>query len=262
MKKVLSLLTLILTGSIIIYSQEKMELNGAIVIKDSQEEIPEEGTIQWDGTDLLGWNGIRWTSLTNYASIGTVTDIEGNIYQTVRIGDQVWMAENLRTKSYNDNTTIEEVTDDPTWAGLTTGARCWYNNDINNDIFLYNWYAVDTNKLCPTGWNVPTQSDLTNLSQYLGGADIAGGWLKAIGTSQWASPNTGATNETGFTGVPTGIRFGAGSFSATMDNITLFWSETENGNNAIGRELNYNSASFYQGDYSKNAGISVRCIQN
>jgi len=261
MKNILTILTLILTGSIILHAQEKLEVDGAIIVKDSEAITPEEGTIQWDGTDFVAWNGVRWVSLTNYSTIGTVTDIDGTIYQTVRIGNQVWMAENLRTKTYNNNTIIPEVTDAIAWAGLTTGARCAYNNNPNEQ-FLYNWFAVSTENLCPTGWHVPTESEWDILTEYLGGVDIAGGKMKEIGTTNWASPNNGATNESGFNGVPNGYRLESGGFSFFPNYLIYMWSATENGNDAFNYALSYLFTTLAKNQFSKNFGFSVRCIED
>jgi uncharacterized protein (TIGR02145 family) len=150
----------------------------------------------------------------------SLTDIEGNIYKTVRIGRQTWMAENLKTTKYNDNTAIPLVTDNVAWSNLTTSAYCWYNNDITNKTTygaLYNGYTVNTKKLCPSGWHVPTYTEYYFLGSYLiewspdwhtRQRKPSGGLLKEAGTTHWISPNTGATNSTGFTGLPGGIRYG------------------------------------------------------
>jgi uncharacterized protein (TIGR02145 family) len=140
--------------------------------------------------------------------IKTATDIDGNVYNLVTIGTQVWMAENLKTTRYNDGTPITNVTD-YTWGNLQTDAYCWYNNDITNKTpygALYNWFAAKSGKLCPTGWHVATLSDWTTLVTYLGGIDVAGGKLKEAGTTQWLTQNVGATNESGFTALPGGYR--------------------------------------------------------
>ena len=135
-------------------------------------------------------------------------DIDGNVYKTVKIGTQVWMAENLKTTTYNDGSSIVLETDP--WEWLTDEPRySWYNNDISNkDIYgaLYNWYAVGTGKLCPLGWHVSSREDYQTLMDYVGGADIAAGKLKERGTTHWYPPNTGATNEYGFTALPGGHR--------------------------------------------------------
>jgi uncharacterized protein (TIGR02145 family) len=142
---------------------------------------------------------------------GTVTDQDGNIYKTIVIGTQTWMAENLRTTKYNDGTPIPHVSNDTDWCSLTTGAYCNYNNTSNADSIstygrLYTWYTVGTGKLAPAGWHVCTDNDWRTLIAYLGGDRIAGGKMKEAGTTHWSSPNTGADNSSGFTALPGGYR--------------------------------------------------------
>ena len=154
-----------------------------------------------------------------------VFDHNGNAYKTIRIGSQVWMAENLKTTEYNDGTSIPLVMNNSAWSALTTAGRCYHNNDSLTYKkpygALYNWYAVNTGKLCPTGWHVPTDGELHTLVLMLD-ADavfvlgqeslIAGGKLKETGTTHWYSPNEGATNESGFTALPGGLRRTNGEF--------------------------------------------------
>jgi len=146
----------------------------------------------------------------------TLKDIEGNVYPTVNIGTQVWMAENLKTTKYNDGMAMPLVSDNNAWEALKTPGYCWYNNDAaaNKNRFgaLYNWYTVNTKKLCPAGWHVPNDKEWTTLRTYLGGEEIAGGKLKETGTTHWTSPNTDATNQTEFTALPGGGRRSNGEF--------------------------------------------------
>jgi uncharacterized protein (TIGR02145 family) len=135
-----------------------------------------------------------------------VTDIDGNVYSTVTIGTQVWMAEDLKTTHYTDGTPIPYVTDNPEIVNLKSGAYCWFNNEESNKTIygaVYNWYAT-ADKLCPVGWHVSTYSDWATLIDYCGGWELAGGKLKEAGAIHWDAPNTGATNETGFTALPAG----------------------------------------------------------
>jgi len=161
---------------------------------------------------------------------GTMTDRDGNVYTSVTIGTQTWMVENLKTTKYKDGTDIPLVTDDTEWANLNTPGYCWYNNDAatykNSYGALYNWYAVSTGKLCPTGWHVPTDAEWTTLTTYLGGESVAGGKLKELGTTHWTTPNTGATNETGFAALPGGYIYYDGTFDF-IGNIGGWWSATE-----------------------------------
>lgn len=132
-----------------------------------------------------------------------VADIEGNTYKTVQIGSQLWMAENLKTTKYSNGTEIPLVTGQE-WYTMTSQGYCWYNNDYKNfgKIYgaLYNWAAIETGNLCPTGWHVPTDNDWNTLCKYLGGEKSAGGKLKESGTQHWKSPNAGATDSIAFSG--------------------------------------------------------------
>jgi len=156
----------------------------------------------------LGAGGaIIFNPTLNY---GSVTDIDGNVYKTIQIGTQTWMAENLKTTKYRNGDPITYLTDYATWNILNLGAYFWFNNDITNKGTygaLYNWYAAtDSRNIAPAGWHVPTYDELTTLINYLGGT-LAAGKIKETGTNHWPSPNTG-TNETGFTALPGGIRDG------------------------------------------------------
>jgi uncharacterized protein (TIGR02145 family) len=208
--------------------------------------------------------------------LGTVNDIDGNIYYTVTIGTQVWMAENLKTTKYNDGTPIPNITDNTAWTALTTGAYSDYiNTPANSTIYgiLYNWYAVDNNaatkvasnggkNVCPTGWHVSSDAEWTTLTTSLGGEDVAGGKLKETGTSHWASPNTGATNETGFTALPGGYRFGYGPYDY-IGEVGYWWSSTEISTAyAWSRYMGYWDTYVYRGDYNEQGGLSVRCVKD
>ena len=163
------------------------------------------------------------------AGLYTINDVDGNEYNTVKIGDQVWMVENLKVTKYNDGTDIPLVTDITDWGNLSTPGYCWYNNDQatygNTYGALYNWHTVNTGLLCPTGWHVPSDAEWTTLTDFLGGASDAAIVLKDSTELFWPIADV-ATNETGFTALPAGYRFN-GSF----DNINIagfWWSATEN----------------------------------
>ena len=193
-------------------------------------------------------------------------DIDGNIYDAVTIGTQTWMKQNLNVTHYRNGDPIPNITDNIAWNNLTTGAYCNMNNDVNNaPIYgrLYNFYAVDdSRKLCPIGWHVPNDADWTILTDYLGGESIAGGKLKEVGLTHWQSPNTGATNSTGFTGLPSGGRVDNGDFFI-LGNDGNFWSSTENlTSTAWYRDLNYNNANVYKTDAYNQDGLSVRCLKD
>ena len=205
-------------------------------------------------------------SLRTNIAYGSVTDIDGNIYKTVTIGTQTWMAENLKVARYNDGAVIPNVTSATQWKELTTGALCDYmNTPSNSEIYgkLYNWYAVNTGRLSPQGWRVPNNSDWNTLRDYLGG-DAAGGKLKETGTTHWASPNVGATNETGFTALPGSLRTRDGGFWP-IGTEGSWWSATHTGYNQWGAYywgLNSDSPYFYDSNANCNFGLSIRCIKN
>lgn len=196
-----------------------------------------------------------------------VKDFDGNMYDSVTIGTQTWMKENLKTTHYNDGSAIPNVTGDGIWGGLTTGAYCYYdNNAANGAAFgaLYNWYTVNTGKLCPTGWHVPSDAEWTTLTDYLGGESVAGGKLKETGTEHWESPNTGATNESGFSALPGGFRGSNGAFFG-IGYVSNWWSATEYyAANVWGRYLNYDEAQVLRGYGHGNMGdgFSVRCLKD
>ena len=208
---------------------------------------------------------ITVTVSTFTCGTSTIT-YNGVTYNTVQIGSQCWLKENLKTTHYNDGTSIPNVTDNAIWETTTSGAYCCYDNNPSNcNTYgaLYNWYAVNTDKLCPNGWHVPSDAEWTTLVNYLGGASVAGGALKEAGTSHWSSPNTSATNSSGFSALPGGYRDDSdGSF----DNLGIngyWWSSTEyDGSLAWDRSLNYYNAYVSRYDDDKWYGFSVRCLRD
>ena len=182
------------------------------------------------------------------------------------IGTQQWMRENLDVLTYRNGDIIPQVTDPTAWAALTTGAWCYYNNDVANGAIygkLYNWYAVnDPRGLAPTGWHVPTDDEWTTLSTTLGGDAVAGGKMKVAGTTRWTTPNTGATNESGFAGLPGGLRFYYGTFF-NVGNYGYWWSSTESSTtSARNRLLTYSLGGITRDFYDKESGFSVRCLRD
>ena len=195
-----------------------------------------------------------------------VKDIDGNIYNTVTIGTQVWLAENLKTTRYNDGTAIPLVTDNTAWGNLTTSGYCWYNNDeaTYGDTYgaLYNWYTIEAGNLCPAGWHVPTDNEWKTLTNYLDGETLAGGKLKETGTTHWSSPNTDATNETGFTALPGGSRDNIGDFYYIGFSGYWWTASPLGGAYAWPRFMTYNSGSVDKFPNNKKKGFSVRCVEN
>lgn len=199
--------------------------------------------------------------------MGTAVDIDGNSYSTIIIGTQEWMVENLKTTKYNDGSSITNVTDNATWAALTTEAYCWYDNDAATYKAtygaLYNWYVINTGKLAPSGWRVPTKTDFETLETFLGGSGSAGGKLKESGTSHWTTPNTGATNSSGFTGLGSGYRHYSGIYNY-FGTYSNFWSSTiDDSEYSWIMQLYYtNDDSVITNYYVNQNGLTVRCVKD
>ena len=201
---------------------------------------------------------------------GMVTDADGNVYNTVTIGAQCWIQENLKATHYNDGSSIPLVTDDLSWSNLTTPGYCWYNNDEttykNTNGAIYNWYVADASSngnknVCPSGWHVPTDNEWSVLVAFLGGEIIAGGKLKEAGTIHWDAPNTGATNETGFTALPFGIRQSGGAFSSSGPSSVWGSSSEYNSLSGWARSMYYAYETVTRFGGDKTNGFYIRCIQ-
>lgn len=193
---------------------------------------------------------------------------------TITIGTQIWTSTNLDVTTYTDGTPIPQVTDQTAWAALKTGAWCYnYNITSNGTIYgkLYNWYAVagihDTDpntpnkKLTPTGYHIPTDAEWTTLTNFLGGESIAGGKMKSSGNALWTSPNIDATNSSGFTGLPGGIRNTNGTFGGSRFGVWVSATEIA-GSSAWQRSLSSDSGEVFRGSNGKGAGFSVRCLKD
>lgn len=194
-----------------------------------------------------------------------VKDIDGNIYHSIEIGTQVWMSENLKTTKYKDGTSIPFVSDDSQWAGLSTSAYCWYGNQLVNASSdygaLYNYYAVATDMLCPEGWHVPSSSEWNILYDFVG-ADGAGGKLKQTGTSNWLSPNTGATDEFAFSALPGGTRIANNGLFKYFNTEGNWWTSSGSSNNGSLRWISFDSDDLLSSTSSKRNGYSVRCLKD
>lgn len=210
-------------------------------------------------------------------STGTVKDIDGNLYKTVKIGNQWWMAENLKVTRYNNGDHLHNRIRDIDWNIISIGAYCDYGNSAHNgDIYghLYNWYAVnDARRLAPEGWHVPSIEEWAMLVEFLGGDAIAGGKIKQTGTVIWTKPNEGATNESGFTALPGGNRSLGGSLAYSIEQgqyfglgyAAAFWASTKvdgDGSQAWLILLSYIDSLVQNLGYYKGCGFSVRCIKN
>lgn len=193
------------------------------------------------------------------------SDIEGNNYATVVIGTQTWMAENLKTATLKNGTTIPVHTNNSTWGALTTPACAWYMNDpLYKNLYgtLYNWYTVNTGNLCPTGWHVPTDTEWNTLANFAGGQMVAGGKLKETGFAHWSSPNAGATNEFGFTALPGGCRNVNGASIGI--GITSYWfTATESDTDeAYFCGCMHDFEMFGMAPDFKSCGYYVRCLKD
>lgn len=200
----------------------------------------------------------------------TVSDIDGNIYNTVTIGTQVWMKENLKTTKYNNGdlilTTVPDTLD--VSAEATPNYQWAYNGaDSNVSVYgrLYTWYAItDYRGVCPTNWHVPTDDEWEILITFLGGNNTAGGKMKESGTINWDCANTGANDSSGFSGLPSGYRWKSGKFYNLGQSCDL-WSATEvvsDQTKSWARDLNCSSISVMHGQGLKDLGESVRCISD
>jgi uncharacterized protein (TIGR02145 family) len=202
---------------------------------------------------------------------GSMTDQEGNVYKTIVIGTQEWMAENLNTSVYRNGDAIPTNLDDATWAATTSGAWAYYNNDASYACpygKLYNWFTcVDARGLCPVGWHVPSDAEWTVLTDFLGGESDAGGKMKSTGTIEattglWGVPNSGATNNSGFSGVAAGYRGSDGEYP-NIGLISGFWGATEVGSITAWRALlQFNNENADAGDENTLTGFSVRCLRD
>ena len=192
-----------------------------------------------------------------------VTDVDANTYNTLLIGNQTWLAENLKVTKFNDGTVIPLVEDSLAWSILTSAGYCTSKQQSITEFgAMYNWYAVNSGKLCPEGWHVPSDDEWTTLTTYLGGEDIAGGKLKEFGSVHWLSPNTGASNESGFTALPGAGRY----FDGTFWGIGMYgnwWSSTEKSADVAWlRNLHSSDGGIYRDNSPKGSAFSVRCIKN
>ena len=210
----------------------------------------------------------------------TLIDYDGNVYKTVQIGTQLWMAENLKTTHYSDGLPVPAISDSADWDALTINdkAYTWYNNDSTTYAetygALYTWAAAmrgapgsstspsGVKGICPEGWHLPSLAEWETLIDFLGGADIAGGPMKESGTTHWLAPNFGATNESGLTGLPAGYRYFDGSFTG-LYYFTYWWATNGgNGSYAFRASLGYENAGIRLFERRKDMGYSVRCLKD
>jgi uncharacterized protein (TIGR02145 family) len=266
-----------------------MYWNGSIWVNLNPGTAGQVLKMSSDNDPVPVWGTVSTTSVPAFSPCGApISDIDGNIYNTVLIGAQCWTKENLRVRRYNNGTSILFDTtggsggSSSTWQNLTRGAHTIYAHDSTATTpsnrtkygYLYNWYAAkgiyttgtitptDTLNICPSGWHVPTDTEWTTLTTELGGESVAGGKMKSIGTvSYWNSPNEGATNLSGFSALPGGYRINNGSFN-NLSNSAVFWRATQDANNAWSSRLDYNSDDVSRISYEKQLGASIRCLKD
>jgi uncharacterized protein (TIGR02145 family) len=222
------------------------------------------------GDELTFTTKVPLVKFNNSLTYGTVTDADGKTYKTIPIGNQIWMAENLKTTKFNDGTLIPLVTSSSSWTNVLSPAYCWFDNDntLYENIYggFYNWFAVNTGKLCPAGWHVPSDSEWQQMIDFLGGNSTAGSKLKETGDNNWIAKNADASNTSGFTAMPAGLRRsgdgifgGAGSFGG-------WWSTTELNSSPLGtawaRYVSGDTTAISRSEIFKIDGFSVRCLQN
>ncbi len=202
-----------------------------------------------------------------------ITDFDGNIYNTVKIGGQTWMKENLKVTHYRNGDLIPNITDATQWSNLTAGAYCNYLNSTDNDTIstyghLYNWYSVnDSRKIAPIGWHIPSDNEWAALETYLGGPiNPVGGKMKETGIIHWASPNAGADNSSGFSGLPGGSRsLWGSSYYGYIGIMGYWWSANESSTDPLKANMRvlYNDISSFGRDSGhKVDGYSVRCVMD
>lgn len=208
-----------------------------------------------------------------------ITDIEGNTYQIITIGNKTWTQNNMNVTKYSDGTPIPQVTDENSWTNMEIGAWCYYNNITTNGITygkLYNWYAVKgiydsasasnpalRKKLAPNGWHIPSDTEWTTLIDYLGGLTVAGGKMKSTGAMIWQSPNVGATNESGFSGLPGGGRNINGGTFADIGKNSYWWCSSEKTTTSAWYYiLNNGYVNAYRSSNNKKLGFAVRCVKD
>jgi uncharacterized protein (TIGR02145 family) len=246
---------------------EKSDGKGSPAMTDMAYTIGDR--LQFTGTSTI-YSSIKTdipaSSKTITFNFYPCTDGDNNNYKVVEIGSQVWMAENLKTTKYKDGTPVPLVTDAAAWSILNAPGYCWYNNDESSNKAtygaLYHWLTGNTGNLCPTGWHVPSNAEWTTLTTFSGSETGSGGKLKETGTTHWSSPNTGATNEYGFTALPGGHRGIDGTFS-NIGTYGYWDSGTEyNSSNRYGRVMINNSSDVTVGPYGKRQGLSVRCLKD
>lgn len=202
----------------------------------------------------------------NKPEVGTVADIQGRVYQTVKIGTQWWMSQNLNTTMYKNSQAVTNGNDASTWNSATEGLYCEFNGDSANAPKygrLYNYNAaVNPAGICPAGWHLPTIEEWETMINHLGGILVAGGKLKAKGTEQWQAPNTDATNTSGFNALGSGFRVSDGTFEG-LKKYSSFWTATPYDSLTVWNfTLAYSDGKVYKSNEEKPSGKCIRCVKD
>lgn len=247
--------------------QESLELDGAVRISNTTAASPDPGTLRWTGSDYEGRMDGSWKSLTKSGQISTnqVVDVDGNVYNTITIGTQVWLRENLRTSRYSDGTSIPEKNMNTDWINPSPAVSSYENNRKLDDVQgkVYNWYAMDLastggRNVCPSGWHVPFNHEVITMNTFLG--SNAADKMREVGNASWSFGNEDATNESGFTGLQAGVRFEDGNFRDLL--VAAFWTQSED-SIEDGRSFILNDTHIIDFSHSpKESGFGVRCIQD
>jgi uncharacterized protein (TIGR02145 family) len=214
-------------------------------------------------------NGVSSANFNTSLTYGTMQDNDGNTYRSIEIGDQTWMAQNLRSTTFRNGEAIPEVTDDGAWVALTTSAQSAYEHTMDLDLLathgrLYNWFAVtDPRNIAPEGWHVPTQQEWETLAAALGGANQAGGPLKEAGLDHWNAPNSEGSNSSGFTALGSGRReYTDGSFINRGFNAFWWTSSPYNPDYSWYFQVNYDMAGLNAANFHKQYGFAIRLVKD
>jgi len=241
-----------------------MEIEGGIKIGNVTSSDPEPGTMRYKENNFEGWNGFTWVRLGGFTIAGEMVDIDGNAYPTVKIGNQVWMAKNLRVTKYNDGS-LMQIQDGQYIINYGSTGTMHYPNNTSSTLGeyggLYDFYCVETNKLCPTGWHVPSNSEWQELTDFLGGEEVAAISLKESGSMHWSVDNS-ASNESGFTARGAGRWHETPASSIDFPYTSYLWTRTSV-NYPYFRYLSGSGNNFpFSGASNKLRGCSVRCLRN
>lgn len=192
-------------------------------------------------------------------------DVDGNMYQSVVIGTQTWLTENLKVTRYSDATDIKQITDKTQWAKTTAPAFCWYDNDVaNKDEYgaLYNWHAVNGGNICPKGWHVPTDAEWTTLEEFVGGAQQAAEILKEKGTTHWKTTSAAVSDPYHFSARAAGFRNSDGDFTYQLSDCCWWTATSSTSTYARNRSFSYYDKGISQRDIQRSNGYSIRCVMD